>query len=65
MQVLFVVSKAEFFKYLVANATTLFDFLFHRFVMRREHFTYSYFAWGLHGDVHVRWFGNLLLLELH
>ncbi len=51
-------------KYLVANAT-LFDFLFHRFVMRRVHFTYSSFAWRLHGDVDVRWSGGLFDLELH
>jgi hypothetical protein len=28
-------------------------------------FTYSYFAWGLHGDVDVRWSGVLLDFELH
>ncbi len=48
----------------MANAT-LFDFLFHRFVMRRVHFTYSKFAWRLHGDVDVRWSGSLFVLELH
>jgi hypothetical protein len=52
------------FKYLVDN-DTLFDFLFHRFVMRRVHFTYSRFAWGLHGDVGLRWSVGLLVLELH
>ncbi len=34
-------------------------------VLRRVHFTYSNFAWGLHGDVDVRYFGSLLVLELH
>jgi hypothetical protein len=53
-----------FFKYLVANAT-LFDFLFHRFVMIRVHFAYSSFAWRLHSDVDVRWSGGLFDLELH
>jgi hypothetical protein len=53
-----------FFKYLVANAT-LFDFLFHRFEMRRVHFRYSNFAWRLHGDVDVKWSGGLLDLEVH
>ncbi len=43
-----------FFFFLVASAT-LFDFLFHRFVMIRVHFAYSSFAWRLHGDVDVRW----------
>jgi hypothetical protein len=47
-------------KYLVANATLLI-FLFHRFVLRRVHFTYSSFAWGLHGYVDVRWSGSLLV----
>jgi hypothetical protein len=51
-------------KYLVATAT-LFDFLFHRFVMRRIYFTYINFALGLHGDVDVGWSGGLLVLELH
>ncbi len=50
--------------YLVANAT-LFDFLFHRFVMIRVHFAYSIFAWRLHGDVDLRWSGGLFDLELH
>ncbi len=44
----------------MANATLL-DFLFHRFVMKRKHFTYSYFAWGLHGDVDLKWSGGLLV----
>jgi hypothetical protein len=52
------------YKYLVANAT-LFDFLFHRFVMRRVHFTYSSFVLRLHGDVDVRWSEGLFDLELH
>jgi hypothetical protein len=39
---------------LVANATP-FDFLFHRLVLRREHFTYSNLAWGLRGGVDVKW----------
>ncbi len=37
-------------KYLVATAT-LFYFLFYRFAMRRIHFTYRNFAWGLHGGL--------------
>ncbi len=44
----------------MANAT-LFDFLFDRFVMRQVHFTYSSFAWRLHGDVDVRWLGGLFV----
>jgi hypothetical protein len=47
-------------KYLVANAT-LFDFLFHRFVIRRVHLIFSNFAWRLHGGVGVRWSGGLLV----
>ncbi len=42
------------FKYVVANAT-LFDFLFHRFVMRRVHFRYSNF---LLGGCMVMWMGG-------
>jgi hypothetical protein len=38
----------------VANAT-LFYFLFHRLVSRREHFTFINFAWGLHGGVDVKY----------
>jgi hypothetical protein len=34
----------------MVNAT-LFYFLFHRFVMRRVHFTHSNFAWGLHCEM--------------
>jgi hypothetical protein len=33
--------------------------------MRRVHFTYSSFAWRLHGDVDVRWSEGLFVLELH
>ncbi len=40
-------------QYLVANAT-LFYLLFPRKVLRRVHFTFSNFAWGLHGDVDVQ-----------
>ncbi len=40
-------------KYLVANAI-LFDFLFHRLVLRRVHFAYSNLACGLHGGVDVK-----------
>jgi len=41
------------FKYLVANVT-VFGFLFHRLVLRLVNFTYSNFAWGLHGGVDVK-----------
>ncbi len=51
-------------KYLVANAT-LFYLLFHRLVLSRVHFTYSKFAWGLHGCVDVKWSGGFLVVELH
>jgi hypothetical protein len=47
-------------KYLGANATR-FDFLFHRLVLRRVHFTYSNFVWGLHGGVDVKWSRGLLV----
>ncbi len=60
----FMILKYPITKYLVAYAT-LFDFLFHRFVMIRVHFAYSIFAWRLHGDVDVRWSGGLFDLELH
>ncbi len=45
----------------MANAT-LIDFLFHRLVLRRVHFTYSNLAWGLHGGVDVKGSGGLLVL---
>ncbi len=48
------------YKYSVANAT-LFYFLFHRLVLRWVHFTYSNFAWGLHGGVGVKCSGGLLV----
>jgi hypothetical protein len=28
------------------------------------HFTYSKFAWGLHGGVDVKWSGGLIVLKL-
>ncbi len=43
----------------------LFHLLFHSLVLRRVHFTYGNFAWGLHGGVDVKWSGGLLVLELH
>jgi hypothetical protein len=52
-------------KYLVANGTLFKFVLFHRLVLRRVHFTFSNFAWRLHGDVDVRLSRGLLVLELH
>jgi len=53
-----------FFKYLVAHAT-LFDLFFHRLILTRVHFTYSNFAWGLHGGVDGKWCRGLFVLDLH
>ncbi len=47
----------------MANVT-LFDFLFHRIVLRQVHLDTVIFAWRLHGDVDVRWSGGLLDLEV-
>ncbi len=54
------------FNYLLDEATLfIIIFLFHRLVLGRVHFTYSNFAWGLHGGVGVKWSGGVLVLELH
>jgi hypothetical protein len=45
---------------------TLFIYLlFHSLVLRRVHFAYSNFAWGLPNGVGVKWSGGLLVLEPH
>jgi hypothetical protein len=54
------VGVCTLFKHLMANAS-LFDLLFHRLVLRRVHFIYSNFAWGLHGGVDVKWSGWRLI----
>jgi hypothetical protein len=40
-------------------------YYFHRLILTRVHFTYSNFAWGLHGGVDVMWCGGLFVLDLH
>jgi hypothetical protein len=51
--------------YLVAYAT-LFDLLFSQAdIDTSTFFTYSNFAWGLHGGVDVMWCGGLFVLDLH
>ncbi len=35
--------------------SSLFSIIFDRLVLRRVHFTYSNFAWRLHGGVDVKW----------
>ncbi len=39
----------------MANAILLIFILFHRLALIRVHFTYSTFAWGLHGGVDMKW----------
>jgi hypothetical protein len=52
-------------KYLVANAT-LFRFIISQIGIERSTFLHTViFAWGLQGDVDVKWSGGLLVLELH
>ncbi len=42
------------YKKFVTNATFLLIFVLQRLVLRRVHFTFSNFAWGLHGGVDVK-----------
>jgi hypothetical protein len=47
----------------VANATLL--ILISQIGIEMSTFIFSNFAWGLRGGLDVKWFGGLLVLELH
>jgi hypothetical protein len=57
-------TKSAKVKSLVAYAT-LYDLLFSQADTTRVHYTYSNFAWGMHGGVDVMWCGGLFVLDLH
>ena len=60
-----VIGVNPFFKYIWCHMPLFLIYYFHRLILTRVHFTYSNFAWGLHGGVDVMWCGSLFVLDLH